>query len=199
MPAIVRDTADDDLLRDALLENLHRSQLNPLEEAAAYQQLLEEFGATQEELSRRIGRSRPQISNTLRLMRLPPLVQRRVAAGVLSAGHARALLALEDPAEMERLAQRIVAEGMSVRAAEEAASLSKRGKPGRRPAARAQERHRERLDYIADAFSDKLDTSVKINLGARKGRMTIEFASVEDLNRIISVLDPQTHDAAQED
>lgn len=191
VPAIVRDTADDDLLRDALLENLHRSQLNPLEEAAAYQQLLEEFGATQEELSRRIGRSRPQISNTLRLMRLPPLVQRRVAAGVLSAGHARALLALEDPAEMERLAQRIVAEGMSVRAAEEAASLSKRGKPGRRPAARAQERHRERLDYIADAFSDKLDTSVKINLGARKGRMTIEFASVEDLNRIISVLDPQ--------
>lgn len=199
VPAIVRDTADDDLLRDALLENLHRSQLNPLEEAAAYQQLLEEFGATQEELSRRIGRSRPQISNTLRLMRLPPLVQRRVAAGVLSAGHARALLALEDPAEMERLAQRIVAEGMSVRAAEEAASLSKRGKPGRRPAARAQERHRERLDYIADAFSDKLDTSVKINLGARKGRMTIEFASVEDLNRIISVLDPQTQDAAQED
>ena len=199
VPAIVRDTADDDLLRDALLENLHRSQLNPLEEAAAYQQLLEEFGATQEELSRRIGRSRPQISNTLRLMRLPPLVQRRVAAGVLSAGHARALLALEDPAEMERLAQRIVAEGMSVRAAEEAASMSKRGKPGRRPAARAQERHRERLDYIADAFSDKLDTSVKINLGARKGRMTIEFASVEDLNRIISVLDPQTQDAAQED
>lgn len=191
IPAIIRHTSDEDLLRDALLENLHRSQLNPLEEAAAYQQLLEEFGATQEELSRRIGRSRPQISNTLRLMRLPPLVQRRVAAGVLSAGHARALLALEDPAEMERLAQRIVAEGMSVRAAEEAASLSKRGKPGRRPAARAQERHRERLDYIADAFSDKLDTSVKINLGARKGRMTIEFASVEDLNRIISVLDPQ--------
>ena len=198
VPAIVRDTADDDLLRDALLENLHRSQLNPLEEAAAYQQLLEEFGATQEELSRRIGRSRPQISNTLRLMRLPPLVQRRVAAGVLSAGHARALLALEDPAEMERLAQRIVAEGMSVRAAEEAAALSKRGKPGRRAASKAQERHRERLDYIAEAFSDKLDTSVKINLGARKGRMTIEFASVEDLNRIITVLDPQRQDPADE-
>lgn len=191
IPAIIRETADDDLLRDALLENLHRSQLNPLEEAAAYQQLLEEFGATQEELSRRIGRSRPQISNTLRLMKLPPLVQRRVAAGVLSAGHARALLALEDPAEMERLAQRIVAEGMSVRAAEEAASLSKRSTSTRRAGAQAQERHRERLDYIADAFADKLDTSVKINLGARKGRMTIEFASVEDLNRIITVLDPQ--------
>ncbi|WP_396350869.1 ParB/RepB/Spo0J family partition protein [Kocuria palustris] len=192
VPAIVRETSDDDLLRDALLENLHRSQLNPLEEAAAYQQLMEEFGATQEELSQRIGRSRPQISNTLRLMRLPPLVQRRVAAGLLSAGHARALLSLEDPAEMERLAQRIVAEGLSVRAAEETASLAKRTGPARRTPSRAQERHRERLDYIADAFSDKLDTSVKINLGARKGRMTIEFASVEDLNRIISVLDPQS-------
>lgn len=191
VPAIIRDTADDDLLRDALLENLHRSQLNPLEEAAAYQQLLQEFGATQEELSKRIGRSRPQISNTLRLMKLPPLVQRRVAAGVLSAGHARALLALEDPAEMERLAQRIVAEGMSVRAAEEAASLSKRSKTTRRAPSQAQERHRERLNYIAEAFTDKLDTTVKIDLGARKGRMTIEFASVDDLNRIISVLDPQ--------
>lgn len=191
IPAIVRETSDDDLLRDALLENLHRSQLNPLEEAAAYQQLMEEFGASQEELSRRIGRSRPQISNTLRLLRLPALVQRRVAAGILSAGHARALLALEDPAEMERLAQRIVAEGLSVRATEEAVTLSKSRKPVQRRSAATQERHRERLDYIADAFSDKLDTSVKINLGARKGRMMIEFASVEDLNRIISVLDPQ--------
>lgn len=191
IPAIVRETSDDDLLRDALLENLHRSQLNPLEEAAAYQQLLEEFGASQEELSRRIGRSRPQISNTLRLLRLPALVQRRVAAGVLSAGHARALLSLEDPAEMERLAQRIVAEGLSVRATEDAVTLSKGRKSTVRRSAATQERHRERLDYIADAFSDKLDTSVKINLGARKGRMMIEFASVEDLNRIISVLDPQ--------
>lgn len=191
IPAIVRDTGDDDLLRDALLENLHRSQLNPLEEAAAYQQLMEEFGASQEELSRRIGRSRPQISNTLRLLRLPALVQRRVAAGVLSAGHARALLGLEDPAEMERLAQRIVAEGLSVRATEEAVTVSKSRKPTVRRSAATQERHRERLDYIADAFSDKLDTSVKINLGARKGRMTIEFASVDDLNRIITVLDPQ--------
>lgn len=190
IPAIVRETADDDLLRDALLENLHRSQLNPLEEAAAYQQLLEEFGTTQEELSRRIGRSRPQISNTIRLLRLPPLVQRRVAAGVLSSGHARALLSLADPAEMERLAQRIVAEGLSVRATEEAVAMSEPvdRKPKRAPAPAG--RHKERLDYIADAFSDRLDTSVQIALGARKGKMTIEFASVEDLNRIIEVLDP---------
>ena len=190
VPAIVRETPDDDLLRDALLENLHRSQLNPLEEAAAYQQLLDEFGATQEELSRRIGRSRPQISNTIRLLRLPPLVQRRVAAGVLSSGHARALLSLADPAEMERLAQRIVAEGLSVRATEEIVALTggTERKPRRAPA--SEDRHRERLDHIADAFADRLDTSVKIALGARKGRMTIEFASVEDLNRIVEVLDP---------
>ncbi len=190
IPAIVRETSDDDLLRDALLENLHRSQLNPLEEAAAYQQLMEEFNTTQEELSRRIGRSRPQISNTIRLLRLPPLVQRRVAAGVLSSGHARALLSLADPAEMERLAQRIVAEGLSVRATEEAVSLSE-GIERKTPRAAAPAgRHKERLDYIAEAFADRLDTSVKIALGARKGKMTIEFASVEDLNRIIEVLDP---------
>lgn len=191
IPAIIRDTADNDLLRDALLENLHRAQLNPLEEAAAYQQLMEEFGATQEQLSERIGRSRPQISNTLRLLRLPALVQRRVAAGVLSSGHARALLALSDPAEMERLAQRIVAEGLSVRATEEAVALAdglKRHATKRKAPAN---RHDDRLGYIADAFSDKLDTSVKIQLGARKGKMTIEFASVEDLNRIIDVLDPK--------
>ncbi|WP_270240715.1 ParB/RepB/Spo0J family partition protein [Kocuria marina] len=191
IPAIIRDTADDDLLRDALLENLHRAQLNPLEEAAAYQQLMEEFGATQEQLSERIGRSRPQISNTLRLLRLPALVQRRVAAGVLSSGHARALLALTDPAEMERVAQRIVAEGLSVRATEELVALSdglKRHATTRKTQAT---RHDDRLGYIADAFSDKLDTSVKIQLGARKGKMTIEFASVEDLNRIIDVLDPK--------
>ena len=194
IPAIIRETQDVDLLRDALLENLHRSQLNPLEEAAAYQQLLHEFGTTQEELARRIGRSRPQISNTIRLLRLPALVQRRVAAGILSSGHARALLSLEDPAAIERLAQRIVAEGLSVRSVEEiiqsgAASQGQEKKPSRKTA--AVNRHHERLDYIADAFADKLDTSVKINLGARKGKMTIEFASVEDLNRIISVLDPE--------
>ena len=190
IPAIVRDTQDVDLLRDALLENLHRSQLNPLEEAAAYQQLLHEFGTTQEELARRIGRSRPQISNTIRLLRLPALVQRRVAAGILSAGHARALLVLEDPAAIERLAQRIVAEGLSVRAVEEIAQAGEGSKKEKTRKATPSNRHHERLDYIADAFADKLDTSVKINLGARKGKMTIEFASVDDLNRIISVLDP---------
>lgn len=191
IPAIVRDTQDVDLLRDALLENLHRSQLNPLEEAAAYQQLLQEFGTTQDELSRRIGRSRPQISNTIRLLRLPALVQRRVAAGILSAGHARALLALSDPAAMEKLAQRIVSEGLSVRSVEEIIQSGNAAGPEkkkRRPTAAV--RHHERFDYIADAFADKLDTSVKIALGARKGKMTIEFASVDDLNRIISVLDP---------
>lgn len=191
IPAIVRDTQDVDLLRDALLENLHRSQLNPLEEAAAYQQLLHEFGTTQEELARRIGRSRPQISNTIRLLRLPALVQRRVAAGILSAGHARALLVLEDPAAIERLAQRIVAEGLSVRAVEEIAQAGEGEKKPKERKATPSNRHHERLDYIADAFADKLDTSVKINLGARKGKMTIEFASVDDLNRIISVLDPK--------
>lgn len=192
IPAIVRQTQDVDLLRDALLENLHRSQLNPLEEAAAYQQLLNEFGTTQDELASRIGRSRPQISNTIRLLRLPALVQRRVAAGILSAGHARALLSLSDPAAMERLAQRIVAEGLSVRSVEEIIQSGGAEKPtqkSRKPTAPS--RHHERLDYIADAFSDKLDTSVKINLGSRKGKMTIEFASVDDLNRIISVLDPE--------
>ncbi|WP_371811900.1 ParB/RepB/Spo0J family partition protein [Kocuria sp. TGY1127_2] len=192
IPAIVRETQDVDLLRDALLENLHRSQLNPLEEAAAYQQLLNEFGTTQDELAARIGRSRPQISNTIRLLRLPALVQRRVAAGILSAGHARALLSLSDPAAMERLAQRIVAEGLSVRSVEEIIQSGGAEKGTQKPRkAATPSRHHERLDYIADAFSDKLDTSVKINLGARKGKMTIEFASVDDLNRIISVLDPE--------
>lgn len=190
IPAIVRDTNDDDLLRDALLENLHRSQLNPLEEAAAYQQLLEDFGTTHEELADRIGRSRPQVSNTLRLLKLPPLVQRRVAASVLSAGHARALLALPDAAAMERLAQKIVAEGMSVRATEEAVALYQEPAiPAKNNIPRPNARH-ERLDYLASSLSDRLDTNVKITLGARKGRVSIEFASVEDLNRIMDVLSP---------
>ncbi|MFP3580906.1 ParB/RepB/Spo0J family partition protein [Arthrobacter sp. fls2-241-R2A-200] len=190
IPAIVRDTTDDDLLRDALLENLHRSQLNPLEEAAAYQQLLEDFGTTHEELADRIGRSRPQVSNTLRLLKLPPLVQRRVAANVISAGHARALLALPDAAAMERLAQKIVAEGMSVRATEEAVSLYQDPTaPEKSKIPRPNARH-ERLDYLASSLSDRLDTNVKITLGARKGRVSIEFASVEDLNRIMDVLGP---------
>ncbi len=190
IPAIVRDTNDDDLLRDALLENLHRSQLNPLEEAAAYQQLLEDFGTTHEQLADRIGRSRPQVSNTLRLLKLPPLVQRRVAASVLSAGHARALLALPDAAAMERLAQKIVSEGMSVRATEEAVALYQDPTvPPKNSIPRPNARH-ERLDYLASSLSDRLDTNVKITLGARKGRVSIEFASVEDLNRIMDVLSP---------
>lgn len=190
IPAIVRDTTDDDLLRDALLENLHRSQLNPLEEAAAYQQLLEDFGTTHEQLADRIGRSRPQVTNTLRLLKLPPLVQRRVAASVLSAGHARALLALPDAAAMERLAQKIVAEGMSVRATEEAVTLYQDpAKPAKNNIPRPGARH-ERLDYLASSLSDRLDTNVKISLGVRKGRVSIEFASVEDLNRIMEVLAP---------
>ncbi|HEY8754101.1 MAG TPA: ParB/RepB/Spo0J family partition protein [Arthrobacter sp.] len=190
IPAIVRDTTDADLLRDALLENLHRSQLNPLEEAAAYQQLLEDFGTTHEQLADRIGRSRPQVTNTLRLLKLPPLVQRRVAASVLSAGHARALLALPDAAAMERLAQKIVAEGMSVRATEEAVTLYQDPtKPAKNNIPRPGARH-ERLDYLASSLSDRLDTNVKISLGVRKGRVSIEFASVEDLNRIMEVLAP---------
>lgn len=189
IPAIIRDTQDTDLLRDALLENLHRSQLNPLEEAAAYQQLLEEFNCTQEVLSERIGRSRSQISNTIRLMKLPPLVQRRVAAGVLSAGHARALLGLSNNEAIEQLAQRIINEGLSVRATEEAVALSD-DKP-RKPAKKPRETQRnERLDFLATSLADRLDTNVKIQLGSRKGRVSIEFASVEDLNRIMQVIDP---------
>lgn len=190
IPAIVRETADTALLRDALLENLHRSQLNPLEEAAAYQQLMQEFDCTQDELSERIGRSRPQISNTIRLMRLPALVQRRVAAGVLSAGHARALLGLEDVADMERLAQRIVNEGLSVRATEEIVSMNdglRRTSKEKSP--RSTARH-ERLDYLANSLSDHLETNVKISLGAKKGRVSIEFGSVDDLNRIMGVIAP---------
>ncbi|WP_315295923.1 ParB/RepB/Spo0J family partition protein [Rothia mucilaginosa] len=189
IPAIVRETEDGDLLRDALLENLHRSQLNPIEEAAAYQQLMEEFDTTQEQLAKRIGRSRPQISNTIRLLKLPALVQRRVAAGILSAGHARALLALTDQAQIETLAQKVVNEGLSVRATEELVNHASGATEVKERKAPQPQKHRERLDYIAEAFADKLDTSVKISLGARKGKMTIEFANVEDLNRIIRVLD----------
>jgi ParB family chromosome partitioning protein len=187
VPAIIKETTDDVLLRDALLENLHRSQLNALEEAAAYQQLLEDFGCTQEELASRIHRSRPQISNTLRLLKLPPLVARRVAAGVLSAGHARALLTLNEGAAMERLAQRIVAEGLSVRSVEEIVALSseERATKTRRP--RAGTRHPQ-LDDVAARLADQLETRVAIALGQRKGKVTIEFASVEDLNRILDVM-----------
>jgi ParB family chromosome partitioning protein len=188
VPAIVRDTGDDVLLRDALLENLHRSQLNALEEAAAYAQLLEDFGCTHDDLARQIGRSRPQISNTIRLLRLPPLVQRRVAAGVLSAGHARALLGLDDGAAIERLAQRVVAEGLSVRAVEEIVALGGDAAPAvRRP--RGPSASDPQLDEVAARLSDRFDTRVSIAMGRRKGRMTVEFASVEDLERILAVLD----------
>lgn len=186
IPAIVRDTADEDLLRDALLENLHRSELNPLEEASAYQQLLEDFGITQEELATRIGRSRPQISNTIRLLKLPVPVQQRVAAGVLSAGHARALLSLEDPEQMQRLADKVVNEDLSVRATEEAAKAlpaSGTKKPKPQPGAR-----RAYLDEVSGKLGDRLNTRVKITLGARKGQVAIEFASIQDLNRILAEL-----------
>ncbi|MFJ1512866.1 ParB/RepB/Spo0J family partition protein [Cellulosimicrobium funkei] len=190
IPAIVRETDDGDLLRDALLENLHRSALNPLEEAAAYRQLLDDFGCTHEELADRISRSRPQISNTLRLLRLPPLVQRRVAAGVLSAGHARALLGLTDGAEIERLAQRIVAEGLSVRATEEIVAMG--GLDGERRAPRTPRagQRSAAIDELAHRLSDRFETRVKVDLGKNKGRLTVEFASVEDLNRILDVMAP---------
>lgn len=187
IPAIIRSTDDDAMLRDALLENLHRAQLNPLEEAAAYGQLLDDFECTHEELAGRIGRSRPQISNTLRLLKLPALVQRRVAAGVLSAGHARALLGLADPAAMERLAQRIVAEGLSVRSTEEIVALGgDREKATRRSPRPGQ--HHPQLDSLAASLADRLDTRVKIALGKTRGKLTVEFASVEDLNRIMDQL-----------
>jgi ParB family chromosome partitioning protein len=186
IPAVVRDTADEHLLRDALLENLHRSQLNPLEEASAYQQLLEDFGITQEELAARIGRSRPQISNTIRLLKLPVQVQQRVAAGVLSAGHARALLSLDDEAAIQRLADRIVNEDMSVRAAEAAAKMGDGGVTrSSRPKAGARRGH---LDELAERLGDRLNTRVRISLTARKGQISIDFASVQDLNRILADL-----------
>lgn len=191
IPAIVRDTDDSDMLRDALLENLHRAQLNPLEEAAAYRQLLDDFECTHEELAARIARSRPQISNTLRLLKLPPLVQRRVAAGVLSAGHARALLGLTDGAEIERLAQRIVSEGLSVRATEEIVALmASGGAEKKRRTPRAGQRS-EAIDELATRLSDRFETRVKVQVGKSKGRLTVEFASVEDLNRILAVMAPE--------
>ena len=185
---IVKETADDDLLRDALLENLHRAQLNPLEEAAAYEQLLKDFGCTQEELAARVGRSRPQISNTLRLLKLPPSVAKRVAAGVLSAGHARALLSLSSSEEIERLATKIVAEGLSVRAVEEIVAMG-----GLEDEKKTRTKHARptspRLAEISSRLSDQLDTRVKIELGRSKGKISIEFASIDDLERILGVIE----------
>lgn len=197
--AIVRTTADDSMLRDALLENVHRAQLNPLEEAAAYQQLLEEFGATHDELARRIGRSRPQVTNTIRLLNLPIPVQRRVAAGVLSAGHARALLGLTDADAQDELATRIVAEGLSVRATEELVTLQLQGHAPRKPSARAtaQQLVAPAAAQVAERLSDAFDTRVRVELGRRKGRIVVEFASAEDLERIVAVM--QVPDLAQAD
>jgi ParB family chromosome partitioning protein len=189
IPAIVRETADDNLLRDALLENIHRVQLNPLEEAAAYQQLLDEFGVTHDELAARIGRSRPLITNMIRLLRLPIAVQRRVAAGVLSAGHARALLALEGgPEAQEGLAARIVAEGLSVRATEEAVTLANRGDSTTAPAPRRKPIQMPGLQEVAEGLSTKFDTRVSVSLGKRKGKIVVEFGSIDDLQRIVNVM-----------
>jgi ParB family transcriptional regulator, chromosome partitioning protein len=190
IPAIVRATHDDDMLRDALMENLHRQELNPLEEAAAYQQLLDDFGATHEQLAQKIGRSRPHISNTLRLLNLPPVVQRRLAAGVISAGHARALLSLDDPQAQVRLAQRIVEEGLSVRAVEEIVTVgddtpakSPRRTATRKPVAPA-------LRHLADRLSDVFETRVKVEFGRNKGKIVVEFATIDDLERIVKTMSP---------
>ncbi len=189
VPAIVRETDDVDMLRDALLENLHRSQLNPLEEAAAYAQMLDDFGCTHEELAGRIGRSRPQISNTLRLLKLTPAVQRRVAAGVLSAGHARALLAIDDPDLQDRLAQRVIAEGISVRGLEEIVAVRDPDAPAPRAARRKPVA--PGLVDLADRLSDRFETRVKVDLGRAKGKITVEFATLDDLQRIVDIMDPR--------
>jgi len=193
IPALVRQTADEQMLRDALLENLHRSQLTPLEEAAAYHQLLEDFGCTQEELATRLGRSRPQISNTLRLLNLPATVQRRVAAGVLSAGHARALLGLKDADAIEKLAARIVAEGLSVRSVEEIVSvgLADKPKPGK-PAKAKGVISAPGLAELGERMSARLDTRVTLAVGQKRGKVIIEFATLEDLRRIVEIVDPPT-------
>ncbi|MFE9020252.1 ParB/RepB/Spo0J family partition protein [Streptomyces sp. NPDC007808] len=192
IPAIVRATDDEKLLLDALLENLHRAQLNPIEEAAAYDQLLKDFNCTHDQLADRIGRSRPQVSNTLRLLKLSPKVQNRVAAGVLSAGHARALLSVEDPEEQERLAYRVVAEGLSVRSVEEIVTLmgSRPQKTPRSRGPRAGSVPSPALSDLATRLSDRFETRVKVELGQKKGKITVEFASPEDLERILSTLAP---------
>lgn len=193
IPAIVRETAEDNLLRDALLENIHRVQLNPLEEAAAYQQLLDEFGVTHDELAARIGRSRPVITNMIRLLRLPIAVQRRVAAGVLSAGHARALLALEaGPEAQEELAARIVAEGLSVRATEEAVTLANRAETKTPTAPRRKPIQMPGLQDVAERLSSTFDTRVTVSLGKRKGKIVVEFGSVDDLQRIVDMMNRPT-------
>ncbi|MEU0401023.1 ParB/RepB/Spo0J family partition protein [Streptomyces sp. NPDC006197] len=193
IPAIVRDTDDEKMLLDALLENLHRAQLNAIEEAHAYEQLLKDFGCTHDQLAERIGRSRPQISNTLRLLRLSLPVQRRVAAGVLSAGHARALLGVEDPEAQDKLAYRIVSEGLSVRSVEEIVSLMGSEEPAsaaKPKGPRAGARVSPALTDLATRLSDRFETRVKVDLGQKKGKIVVEFASMDDLERILSTLAP---------
>jgi ParB family transcriptional regulator, chromosome partitioning protein len=195
IPAIVRQTDDDAMLRDALLENLHRSELNPLEEAAAYRQLLDDFGCTHDELAGRIGRSRPQISNTLRLLNLSPAVQRRVAAGVISAGHARTLLGVGEPSAQDRLAGRVVSEGISVRGLEELIAVGELGEDADdQPAVRAPRPTAPGLHEIDERLGDRLETRVKVTLGRNKGKIAIEFASLADLERIVNVIDPRNRD-----
>jgi ParB family chromosome partitioning protein len=191
IPAIVRETPDTDMLRDALLENLHRQQLNPLEEAAAYQQLLDDFGATHEQLAQKVGRSRPHISNTLRLLDLPPTVQKRLAAGTISAGHARALLSMKDHQAQERLADRIVAEGLSVRSVEEIVMLAddKPEKPPRKPT--GAKPVAPALRHLSDRLSDLFETRVKVEMGRHKGKITVEFATIDDLERIVKAMSPE--------
>ncbi len=188
IPALVRETKDDHMLRDALLENLHRSQLNPLEEAAAYQQLLEDFGGTQEELASKLGRSRPQVTNTLRLLKLPSTVQKRVAAGVLTSGHAKALLGLANPQDIETLANRIVAEGLSVRATEEIVSVGNIG-TSESTSRKVAPLNAPGLKELSDRLGDKLDTRVTIAMGRSKGKVVIEFSTLEDLRRIVEVIE----------
>jgi ParB family chromosome partitioning protein len=192
VPAIVRNTQDTDLLRDALIENLQREQLNPLEEAAAYEQLLDDFQATHEQLAKNVGRSRSHITNTLRLLNLPPEVQRKVAAGVISAGHGRALLGLSSVEEQIQLAKRISAELLSVRAVEEIVAM------GSAKAATKPPRERQPakptapgLTHLADRLSDHFETKVKVDLGRRKGRIVVEFATIDDLERIIGTMAPE--------
>jgi ParB family transcriptional regulator, chromosome partitioning protein len=196
--AIVKQTQDDDLLRDALIENLHRQQLDPLEEAAAYQQLLDDFGATHEDLAHKIGRSRPHISNTLRLLNLPAAVQKRVAAGVLSAGHARALLSLDNPDAQDHLASRIVAEGLSVRAVEEIVAVGSDDTPRQRTARMTRRPTAPGLRHLADRLSDHFETRVKVEMGQRKGKIVVEFASVDDLERIVKAMAPDAPAEAED-
>ena len=195
IPAIVRETQDNDMLRDALMENLHRQQLDPLEEAAAYRQLLDDFGATHEQLAQRIGRSRPHISNTLRLLKLPPYAQSKLAAGLISAGHARALLSVTDPEAQERLAHRIVAEGLSVRSVEEIVSI-REDEPAKKPRAATRAKpYAPALRHVSDRLSDLFDTRVKVEMGQTKGKIVVEFSTIDDLERIVKAMAPEASSA----